>query len=114
MLAPQGVEQVVEPDEVMAALRYGAALGPALDATLGDRRPGSVGIRAEDLGTAATVRRGETVTVTDGLDDAALVLSGPGADLVDALCFRRPFAHEVAEADRWLLGGLAAAFDLTD
>jgi len=115
VLAPLGVEQVVEPDEVLAALRYGAALGPALDAVGGDLRTGAIGLRTSDLGDAGTVRRGETVTVVDGIgDDADIVLTGAAADLVDALCFRRPLDHEVPEVDRWLLGGLAEVFDLTD
>jgi hypothetical protein len=39
-------------------------------------------------------------------------LTGRAVDLIEGLSFRAPLTADVADADRWLLSGLDAAFDV--
>jgi hypothetical protein len=48
------------------------------------------------------------VVHNEAAPDDAVHLTGPSVALVEALSFRAPFPTELAEDDRWLVGGLAA------
>jgi uncharacterized protein (TIGR03083 family) len=112
VVLPLGVAPVEEPDEVMACLEYAAGLGPAFLATNGSARSGTLVFDGVDPQISLVVEVGETVVVRGGDAPAGAVrLEGRSVDLVEALSFRGPFPHDVAEGDRWLLGGLAAVFD---
>lgn len=114
ILVPRGEEQVVEDDEVAAALEYGVALGPAFLASTGSERAGLLAVQATDPEVQLVVELGPTVAVRPGAaPDGTPVLRGPSAELVDALSFRTPLPHPLDEADQWLLGDLAEVFDLT-
>jgi hypothetical protein len=39
------------------------------------------------------------------------VLRGRALDLIEGLSLRTTLAHDLAEGDRWMISGLAAAFD---
>jgi len=109
---PLGLEPAEEPDEVAACLRYAAGLGPAFLATCGSQRTGTLVVEGTDPAACVVVEAGETVVVGDGPPPAGAVrLAGRSVDLVEALSLRAPFPHDVAEGDRWLLGGLATVFD---
>jgi len=113
IVLPLGANPVDEPDEVRTCLQYVAALGPALLATSGSERAGALAVDGADPDTHVVVEVGATVVVSEREAPAdALHLEGRSVDLVEALSFRAPFPHDIAEGDRWLLGGLASAFDL--
>jgi hypothetical protein len=102
---------------VQAALRYAAGLSPAFRASAGSSKTGRLRIDGYDPETHIVVDVGDSVVVSlaeDGADDAdGPRLEGPSVDLVEALSVRAPFPHDLPAEDRWLLGGLAAAFDQT-
>ena len=109
---PIGLEPVVEPDEVSAALVYAAALSPAFAAANGVAQTGALEVTATDPDTRFVVEVAGTVTVHEGAAPAgAVVLRGPAVDLVEGLSLRAPFAPVVDDDKRWLLGGLAQVFD---
>jgi uncharacterized protein (TIGR03083 family) len=113
VVIPAGDTPVEEPDEVLACLRYAAVVGPALAAGSGsDGRTGALVVDGTDPDAHLVVEVGETVVLRNGPAPAGAVrLAGPTVDLVEALSCRAPLAGDVAAEDRWLLGGLAAAFD---
>jgi len=107
-----GMTPVDEPDEVIACLRYAAGLGPAFLATNGSTRSATLAFTGTEPAAHVVVDVGETVVVSDGEAPAGAVrLEGRTVDLVEALSFRAPFPHDLADGDRWLLGGLATVFD---
>jgi len=113
VVLPLGATPVEEPDEVLACLQYSAALGLAFLATSGSTRTGTLVLDGTDPNAHVIVEAGETVVVGDRhAPSNAVRLSGPSVDLVEALSCRTPFSSHIAEDDRWLLGGLAAVFDL--
>jgi len=113
VVLPLGATPVEEPDEVLECLQYSAALGPAFLATSGSTRTGTLVLDGTDPTAHVIVEAGETVVVGGRhAPPNAVRLTGPSVDLVEALSCRTPFPGHIAEDDRWLLGGLAAAFDL--
>ena len=113
IVLPLGLDPVEEADEVSACLHYAASLGPALLATNGSQRSGMLVVEGTDPAVHVVVEAGETVVVSDDETPAnAVFLHGRSVDLLEALSLRAPFPHDIAEEDRWLLGGLATAFDL--
>jgi hypothetical protein len=113
IVLPLGLVPTEEDDEVAGCLRYAAAIGPTLYATAGSTRTGTLAVAATDPCVDVVVEAGATVVVRDGSPpDGAVVLRGRAVDLVEALTFRAPLEADVDPGDRWLLGGLAQAFDL--
>lgn len=112
ILLPLGLPPVEEPDEVAACLRYAAALGPALLATLGSTRRATLAVTATDPDVEFLVEAGPTVTIRDGAAPPdAVRLTGQAVALVEGLTCRVPLVTDVPAADRWLVTGLATAFD---
>jgi uncharacterized protein (TIGR03083 family) len=113
IVLPLGLDPVVEPDEVAASLRYAAALSPMFVAVNGSTRAGSLVIDATDPDVRTVIDVGPTVIVHDRpAPKDAVRLRGDAVDLVEWLSFRRPLDVEIAPADRWMLDGLAQAFDV--
>jgi uncharacterized protein (TIGR03083 family) len=111
IVLPLGLPPVVETDEVRASLRYVAALGPALSATRGSVRTGTLVIDGTDPEAHVVVDVGETVVLSDRDAPAGAVrVVGSSVELVEALSFRVPLTADVAEDDRWLLGDLGTVF----
>jgi uncharacterized protein (TIGR03083 family) len=117
MLLPLGLSPVEEADEVLACLWYVASLGPALLATGGSTRCGTLGVTATSPQVRVIIEVGPHVVVlldTQRSDVACLV--GRAADLIEDLSFRATLSgslsDHVADEDRWLLTGLDAAFDV--
>jgi uncharacterized protein (TIGR03083 family) len=109
VVIPAGQTPVEEADEILACLRYAAVVGPALAAASQEGgRAGALVLDGTDPDAHVVVEAGETVVLAEG---GAVHLAGRSVDLVEALSFRAPFTHDVAEEDRWLVGGLAVAFD---
>jgi uncharacterized protein (TIGR03083 family) len=109
---PLGLEHVAEDDELEACMRYAAALGPAIAyRDIGDRR-GALVVDATDPDLHYVVEVGPRVAVHRGPAPAgALTIKGRAAEVIDRLSLRAPFADPVPAASRWLLAGLAEAFD---
>jgi uncharacterized protein (TIGR03083 family) len=109
---PLGLEPAVEPDEVAAALVYVAAVGPVFAVANGAARKGALEVVAQDPTVRFVVDVTEHVVIhADGAPAGAVTLTGPAVDLVEGLSLRTPFSPAIADADRWLLGGLAEVFD---
>jgi len=112
IVLPLGLDPVVEPDEVAASLAYAVALSPAFDAMLGSPHRGGIEVRTTDPELRIVVDTGPRVVLHDGLapDDTVLV-TGDAVEVLEAFSLRAPFPTPLAEADRWIQGGLAQVFD---
>lgn len=111
-LLPLGLVPQVERDEVQASLEYAAAVGPVFDLLGGSSRRGALAVVGTDPDVVVVVEIEDTVTVRGGpVPDSAVVLEGPSVALLEAVSLRAPFPRPVAESDRWVLTGLAVAFD---
>lgn len=112
ILQPLDLPTPEVPNEVVACLRYAAALSPAF--ALSRRRAQSAVLAVEatdpdvafvvDVGTSASVRAGTT-------ERADLRLTGSAVRLVEALSVRGPLGQEVPAESAWMVGGLAEVFD---
>jgi len=113
ILLPLGRPQVEEADEIQLSLRYAAVLGLALRVLGGHEGDEVIVVDAVDPTVQLTVTVGSTVELRDGLPahEPAVRLTGAAVDLLEALSVRAPFAPELPDEHRSLLGGLAAAFD---
>jgi uncharacterized protein (TIGR03083 family) len=118
ILQPLGVAQEEHDDEVVASLRYAAALGAGFTVMKGEMRDGTLAIDAKRPDVTIVVTVGDDVVrVRDDVhDDAAvpataLVLSGDAVELLEMLSIRAPFTHEVPADRQWLVAGLAEVFE---
>ena len=114
VLLPLGIEPVEEDDEVVASLRYAAAIGPALSATRRSQRSGALMVEATEPDVRFVVEVSPTsVVVRPGEAPASAArLAGRAVDLVEGLTYRAPLAHDLGSDDRWLLQGLDEVFDV--
>jgi hypothetical protein len=109
---PLGLTPPVEADEVMASMRYAAALSPGFILSEGRNCRGSYAIEVLDLDTAFTVDVGDSVAVHDGaIPSGAPRLRGDAVELVEALSIRAPLPDSAPPEWHGLLVGLATAFD---
>jgi uncharacterized protein (TIGR03083 family) len=109
---PLGLDQDAEPDEIESCVRYAAALGPTLAFASGNDRRGSLAVETSDPSLHYVVDVGPTIEVHRRPAPAgALTIEGPAVEVIDRLSIRAPLGQPVPEASRWLLGGLAEAFD---
>ena len=113
VLIPQGLAPDEEPDEVAAALRYAAALGPAFAVERGTGASGVLSIVADDPDVSLVVEIGDRAAVRWGSADADLTLTGPAVELLEALSRRRPLDAEVPAEMAWMLDGVAEVFEQT-
>ena len=120
VLQPLGIAQDEEPDEVLACLRYAAALSPAFALQAGGARAGTFALVVERPPAQILVTVGDDVRVTDGTDrigggvmSDAFVLRGDAVELLEALSVRRPLRQAVPDEHAWLLAGLREVFETT-
>jgi uncharacterized protein (TIGR03083 family) len=112
ILLPLGLTPAEEQDEIVPSLAYAAALGPALALCQGETRTGSIAVEPTDAGARIVVDAGPAMLVRGGdAPTGALHLSGPAVDLLEGLSRRAPLPCPVPDDQRWLLAGLAEAFD---
>jgi uncharacterized protein (TIGR03083 family) len=108
---PLGLPVDEEPDEIAAALRYAAGLGPALLATGGSTRIGAFAVSASDPDDTVVVEVGPSVVVRDATSCGGLPTARGGAvDLVEGFSCRAD-PPLLPENDRWMVGALGVAFD---
>lgn len=113
ILLPLGQAPVVDATEVLAGLRYSAALGRALRLEQGSTEHGAVELRGHDPAVRVVVEVGgsRAVRVHDGPAPAhAARVDADAATLLDMLS-RRAVGGPVPPAIEWLTEGLAEAFD---
>ena len=112
ILLPLALPVAIEPDEVAACLRYGAALGPALSRSRGDARTGTLALHTSSPDVAAVVTIGANISVRSGVDPTAdLTLVDDSVALLEAFSIRRPFVPVIAADQNWMVHGLAETFD---
>jgi len=106
-----GRSPTVEVDEVIAALRYCAALGPAFMLSLGTTREGAAEVVVSDPSDRFVVAiEGDHVRVHAGpAPEGAPVLRTDAVGLLEALSIRA--AGPASPVVSWLSAGLAAVFD---
>lgn len=115
IVVPLGLDAAVEADEVLAALRYAAALGPAFAISRGCTSAGRIVLHTTSPDATITVDLDDRVGVVDGERGSgpdALTLHGDAVALLEAFSTRAPFDHTVSPDHLWMLGGLHETFDL--
>lgn len=111
ILLPLGIEPVIEPDEIAGALRYAAALSPALSLSLDAGHAATLAIEVTDPGIELTVEVTDVVVVRPGAGASpTLRLEGDALVLTEALTSRGELP-EVPPEHAWLVSGLRTAFD---
>lgn len=111
ILLPLGETPPEVPDEVIASLRYVAALTPGLTLTRGAARSGGFDVTASDPDTSFHVAIGDDVAVTDRASGSDFALSGKAVDLLEALSIRAPLDAVVPDDLGWAFSGLRTVFD---
>jgi uncharacterized protein (TIGR03083 family) len=110
VLLPLGITPDEEPDEILASLRYAAALGPAL---AGTDRSGALVLEVTDPDARIVVRVDDGyVHVGSGDDPGDVVHSGRAVDVLEIVSVRAPLTQPVPDDARWLVGGLAEVFEV--
>lgn len=111
IVIPLGRSQAIEDDEVIACLRYAAAISPALALTNGTATSGSYGVAAITPDTEFVIDVGDTVEVRNTLVADRPTLRGDASELIDALTMRAPLPTDAPSEWTTLIRGLATAFD---
>ena len=112
ILVPLGLVPVEEPDEILASLRYIAALSAVF--ALADRpdAAGTLVLEVTDPDTRVVIAvEGGVVRVHGGDDAGDVVLRGRAVDVLEQLSIRAPLDQDVPAQHRWLLSGLAEVFE---
>lgn len=109
---PLGLDQDQEVDELTAVLEYAVGLGPGLQASLGATREGTLAVAVTDPDVELVAELGSSVAISRRpAPEGTPTLRGTAVDLIEGLSLRAPLPHDLPEADRWVLEGLAVAFD---
>ena len=108
---PLGRTPPVESDEVIASLRYVAALTPALAIAAGASGTAEFDVAASDPDARFHVEIGTDVLVTAATVGSEFALTGSSVDLLEALSFRQPLEQAIPQELDWAFAGLATAFD---
>lgn len=112
VLLPLGLTPEEQPDEIIASLRYAAALGPMFSLQAGSDRTGALGVDVHDPDARFVVTVDEEVQVRyDAAPPGALVLTGSAVDVLEALSMRAPWSQPIPAGDAWLVSGLAEVFE---
>ena len=113
ILIPLGIEPAVIADEVVASLRYVAALTQGFAFGAGMECRGRFGIEATDPDFHCVMVVEDAVTVhLEHADDSMPVLRGPAVELTEALSTRLPLPADAPPEWHRLLGGLTYTWDL--
>ncbi|HUS43122.1 MAG TPA: maleylpyruvate isomerase family mycothiol-dependent enzyme [Ilumatobacteraceae bacterium] len=108
---PLGRTPQAVPDEVIASLRYVAALTPALALVAGAKGGAGFDVSVSDPDANFHVEVAADVLVTGGTMGSEIELLGSSVDLLEALSFRRPLDQVIPPELDWAFAGLGAAFD---
>jgi uncharacterized protein (TIGR03083 family) len=114
VLAPLGIIPDEEADEIVASIRYAAALAPAFALQSSTRRTGAIALDLTGPDAHVVVTVGDDVRVGEGdAPDDALALTGDAVDVLEALSVRAPWKTPIPDNKAWLLAGLADVFEST-
>ena len=111
VLLPLGITPPEEPDEILASLRYAAALGPSFALAKAPDARGTLVLEVTDPDARIVVAVDGVVRVRSGDDPGDVVLRGRAVDVLEQLSIRAPFDQDVPPKSRWLLEGLAEVFE---
>jgi uncharacterized protein (TIGR03083 family) len=111
ILLPLGLDASVEADEVIACLRYVAALGPSFALNRGETKTGALAVSVTEPEEAFFVKIGEHVSVHTGTSTADLTLAGDAVELLEALSVRVPLTQSIPADSAWMMRGLTDIFD---
>ena len=113
VLLPLGLAHDEQPDEIVASLRYAAALAPMFALQAGSDRTGALGVEVTRPDVRFVVTVDDQVRVTDGAPPlGALVLTGDAVEVLESLSVRAPWRQPIPDDDAWLVAGLAAVFEV--
>jgi uncharacterized protein (TIGR03083 family) len=109
---PLGLVPGEEPDEIVASLRYVAALSPVFALMSGTATDATLVLEATEPDARVVVSvTSASVRVHDGqAPDDAVELRGDAVELTEALSARTPLDHVVPEERSWLVRSLADVF----
>jgi uncharacterized protein (TIGR03083 family) len=109
---PLGIAPPEEADEVIASLRYAAALSPGFLLSRGEAPAGMFAVEVTDPDASFTLEIGDAIVIRSGsVPSGVPVLRGDAIRLTEALSIRAPLPADTATEWRELLRGLEAAFD---
>lgn len=112
VMLPLGMTPEEEPDEIVASLRYAAALSPGFALQADPARTGALAIVTTDPKARIAVVVDGDVRVSDGDAPAgAFVIEGDAVELLEALSVRAPLTVDVPPEHAWLLTELSAVFE---
>ena len=111
VLLPLGLVPIEEPDEILASLRYIAALGPAFWLAHTPDARGTLVLEVSDPDARIVVSVDGVVRVHEGDEPGDVILRGRAAHVLDQVSIRAPFEQDVPAEHRWLLQGLAEVFE---
>lgn len=108
---PLGLTPPELTDEILASLRYAAALSPALAINSGASVDGVLTIETTEPDARLTIDVGRSVNVRDGIAASdAPCLCGDAVTVLEALSLRVPLPASTPDEWRRMLGGLEMAF----
>jgi hypothetical protein len=114
IMLPLGQTPDEEPDEIVASLRYVAALSPVFAVQSGTAGAGVLAVVVERPSACILVTVDDSVHVSEGEPpDDALVVMGDAVEVLEALSVRLPMQQMVAPEHAWLLAGLTSVFETT-
>lgn len=114
VLVPLGMTQEEEPDEILASLRYVAALSPAFALQSPTPPTGVLALEVTRPEARVVVRVDDHVAVGDGdVPEDAVVVTGDAVEVLEALSVRAPLPQSVPADKAWLVAGLSEVFEST-
>ncbi len=113
ILLPLGMTQDHESDEILAALRYVAGLGPAFTLQRDRSAHGRLVLDVSDPDARITVVvEREHVAVSNGVgSDGTVEVTGDAVTILEALSVRSPWPSLISPSLRWLVDGIAEVFE---
>jgi uncharacterized protein (TIGR03083 family) len=112
VLVPLGMVQDEQPDEIVASLRYAAALAPMFSLQAVGDQTGVLAVDVTKPDARFVVTVDGHVRVADGHPPpGALVLTGDAVEVLESLSIRAPWRQSIPDDDAWLVAGLADVFE---
>jgi uncharacterized protein (TIGR03083 family) len=114
VLLPLGMAHDEQPDEIVASLRYAAALAPMFALQAGHDRTGTLAVDVTRPDARFVVTVDDHVRVADGDGDPppnALVLTGDAVEVLESLSVRASWRQPIPDDDAWLVATLAEVFE---
>jgi uncharacterized protein (TIGR03083 family) len=109
---PLGLTPTEEADEIGSALRYAAAVGPALAITRANMCSGAFAVVATGPDDYFVLEVGDSVAVHNDSPTAPTpCLRGDAVELIEALSIRAPLPSDTPSEWQALVRGLATVFD---